>query len=226
MVDESSQKDIRVLIESKKLLVFDFDGVLADSVEIKTEAFAMLYKPYGEEVVKRVVEHHRQNGGVSRFEKFKYYHKTFLGEELDSSKISILSNEFSSLVVDGVIASNEIAGVGGVLSTLREHGKQCIVISATPQNEIDLIVKKRGMADYFSRVYGAPSSKVDNLLDALNELSMESKDAIFFGDSFSDWEASVEVGVSFVGVGRDIKNNLEQPRKTDLFIDDFREIFA
>ncbi len=42
-----------------KAIFFDFDGVLADSVEIKTLAFAKLFEQYGKEVVNIVVEHHR-----------------------------------------------------------------------------------------------------------------------------------------------------------------------
>jgi len=57
-------KLIQNVIDSKKLLIFDFDGVLADSVEVKTEAFALLYKPYGQKVVEKVVSHHRDNGGI------------------------------------------------------------------------------------------------------------------------------------------------------------------
>ena len=63
--------------------LFDFDGVIAESVNVKTEAFSILYQPYGKDVVKKVVKHHLTNGGVSRFEKFKIYHKEFLNIELN-----------------------------------------------------------------------------------------------------------------------------------------------
>ena len=62
-----------------KAIVFDFDGVIVDSVPIKTEAFRELYWPYGEEVVHKVAEHHIKNGGLPRSKKFKIYHNKFLG---------------------------------------------------------------------------------------------------------------------------------------------------
>ena len=52
---------------------FDFDGVLADSVEVKTRAFARLFESYGPEVVARVVAHHRYHGGMTRIEKIKQF---------------------------------------------------------------------------------------------------------------------------------------------------------
>ena len=68
---------IKNIVKKKKFIVFDFDGVVLDSVEIKTNAFAEIYSEYGSEIVSKVVEYHKRNGGLSRFEKFKYYHKFF-----------------------------------------------------------------------------------------------------------------------------------------------------
>ena len=56
-----------------KGIVFDFDGVIAESVQVKTNAFAELYGPFGNDVVQKVISHHEANGGVSRYEKIKYY---------------------------------------------------------------------------------------------------------------------------------------------------------
>mgnify|MGYP006077874289 FL=1 len=50
-----------------KAIIFDYDGVIAESVNVKTEAFAELYKPYGTDIVQKVIKHHEANGGVSRF---------------------------------------------------------------------------------------------------------------------------------------------------------------
>ena len=45
----------------KDLYIFDFDGVLVDSVEIKAKAFNELYRPYGSEIAEKIVFHHIQN---------------------------------------------------------------------------------------------------------------------------------------------------------------------
>ena len=46
-------------------IIFDFDGVLVESVDVKTNAFAMLYAEHGPDVVKRVVAYHQEHGGIS-----------------------------------------------------------------------------------------------------------------------------------------------------------------
>ena len=64
-----------------KGIIFDFDGVIVESVNIKTIAFKKIYKKYGNEIVNKVVDHHLSNGGMSRFEKFNYYHKNFSSKQ-------------------------------------------------------------------------------------------------------------------------------------------------
>ena len=69
-----------------KAIIFDFDGVISHSIEVKTQAFYNLYKDYGEEISKKVVEHHESNGGISRFEKIKFYHKNFLKKQIPKKR--------------------------------------------------------------------------------------------------------------------------------------------
>ena len=47
---------------------------------------------------------------MSRFEKFPFYHKTFLNLDIDNSDIKLLSKKFSDIVVQDVISSEEVAG--------------------------------------------------------------------------------------------------------------------
>ena len=66
-----------------KCIIFDFDGVIKDSVDIKTNAFAEIFSKYGTSIVDKVLDHHKMNGGISRFEKIKHYYKQFLKNDFD-----------------------------------------------------------------------------------------------------------------------------------------------
>ena len=185
-----------------KAVVFDFDGVLADSVEIKTDAFAEIYKPFGENIVAKVVDYHRRNGGMSRFDKFKHYHSSYLDLQLSDYQLLKLSEQFSALVVNAVIASNEVPGANNFLQYQCLNNKKCIINSATPQKEICQIIDKRGMTKYFNGIYGSPSSKYDNLILALSNSEVSYKDVVFFGDAKSDLQAADTLQIDFVGVGK------------------------
>ena len=91
-------------------VLFDFDGVIVESADIKTEAFRLLYAPYGQDVVAAAVAHHLAHGGVSRRKKIRHCHRVLLGIELERGELDALCHRFSQLVEDQVVAAPMVAG--------------------------------------------------------------------------------------------------------------------
>ncbi len=182
-----------------KALFFDFDGVIADSVEVKTRAFAEIFRVYGPEIQDRVVAHHQANGGMTRKDKFIHYHKEFLNTPLDKGGLDALCRRFSSLVVDEVVASDEIPGAK---ETLEKWSAvvPCFVVSATPDDEIEAIVARRGLSCYFKEVLGSGRTKSENLSYLLKKYAILPETSVFFGDAASDYRAAVDCGVNFLGI--------------------------
>ena len=56
-----------------KTWFFDCDGVLLDSNQLKSDAYYQVGLPYGKENAQALVEYNKRLGGVTRFEKFKYF---------------------------------------------------------------------------------------------------------------------------------------------------------
>lgn len=182
-----------------RAFIFDFDGVLADSVEVKTAAFARLFRQYGSKVQERVMEHHRKNGGMTRGEKILHYFDAFLGETIGDDRLKGLCDSFSSLVVDNVVAAAEIPGARSFLEAW--HGKIPLFIdSATPDGEIIEIVERRGLAGYFEEVLGSGRKKAENLGYILEKYGIRPEKCLFFGDAGSDYEAAMTCGVDFMGI--------------------------
>jgi phosphoglycolate phosphatase-like HAD superfamily hydrolase len=179
---------------------FDFDGVIVDSLGIKAEAFGSLFEEYGKDVMDKVIEYHLDNGGVSRYEKFKYYYNELLGQEITPEISDNLDKEYSKKVVEKVVSAVEIPGVKDLLKELNSRGKSCFVVSATPQEEIRRITRMKGMDGFFKDVVGSPRKKGENLKLLLDEYFVSLEKAIFFGDAKSDYEAARSNGVDFVGV--------------------------
>ena len=98
-----------------KNIFFDFDGVIIDSVRLKTDAFYQMYLPYGKEIAEQVVEDHTNHGGVSRYAKFPKWHKEYLGIEIDKAKLHELAKTYSRLVLNGVVAAPEVPGIRNVI---------------------------------------------------------------------------------------------------------------
>jgi beta-phosphoglucomutase-like phosphatase (HAD superfamily) len=178
---------------------FDFDGVLADSVEVKTRAFGKLFEPFGPNIVDKVVTHHRHHGGMTRMDKFKLYYSTFLKKPLSDKELSDLCQRFADLVVDEVVASPEIPGAENYLKACCSTSI-CFVISATPENEIIEIVKRRNWDRYFKEVLGAPANKTENTLKLLRKYSLAPQKCIFFGDAESDYLAAMDCRMYFLAI--------------------------
>ena len=149
-----------------KAIIFDFDGVIADSIKIKTNAFAELYGLYGKAVVDKVIKHHQLNGGISRFEKFKYYHKEFLGVDLNEKDINELAEQFSELVIDKIVHAPYIPGAEEYIK--KNYNKYLLFISSgTPKKELVEICKQRGIVPYFKKIYGSPEEKSYHIKEIL-----------------------------------------------------------
>jgi len=202
--------EVKTHIGRYKAFFFDFDGVIVDSVDIKTRAFAELFKDYGEETVRKVVDYHLNNGGVSRYEKFKYYYKNILNKEITPEIIENLDRKYSQIVVEKVIKAPLVEGVIAFIKKLNRLEKECFIISATPQKEIKEIVKLRQMDRFFKKIVGSPRTKKENLEYLFNEYDVASAEAIYFGDARSDYEAAKENDVDFIGIVNEKSKELQE----------------
>ena len=98
------------------IIILDFDGVILESVSVKTEAFRTLFS-FAPEYVEEIVQFHKDNGGMSRFDKFRYIFDHILKRELDPDTFNALSEKFSILVFQGVVNAPFVPGPGSSLNT-------------------------------------------------------------------------------------------------------------
>jgi phosphoglycolate phosphatase-like HAD superfamily hydrolase len=179
-------------------IVFDFDGVLVESVDVKTQAFGALYADYGEHIVEQVRAYHIQHGGVSRFEKFRYYHEVLLGKNLTDEEEMRLGDRFSEYVEDAVVKADYVAGAYELLEN-NYQSTPLFVASATPDRELKRIVARRNMSHYFVSVHGAPISKGAIIKDVLSKYRFDPDRVLMVGDAISDRQGAIAAGVKFVG---------------------------
>lgn len=204
-----------------KVIVFDFDGVLAESVDIKTLAFAELFRPFGREIERRVIEHHKENGGMSRYDKFRYYYKYFLKGPLDETTFQKLCKEFSSIVLEKVVTS---PWVMGTLEYLHDTQEQSLyIVSATPEEEIREIVSRREMADSFKGVFGAPQTKFECLQKIMNFEKCTPNEMVFIGDALNDYKAAIEANCRFIARSNDTDNCFINLENVDAIIPDLTD---
>jgi len=192
-----------------KAIIFDYDGTIADSINIKTQAFAELYRPFGNEVERKVVKYHLANGGITRFEKLKYFHKELLNIDLDEDKVQELAQKFSKLVKDKVVNAPYIPGAFEFISN--NHKKYDLFIStATPTDEIKEILNRKNLIQYFKDIKGSPESKIDHVKHIISNNNYLRNETVFIGDSDSDKAAAVKNNLFFIQILKKGIESLEE----------------
>jgi len=180
-----------------KGIVFDFDGVLAESVDVKTEAFRKLFDQESSEIVDQIVHYHLHNGGVSRFEKFRYIYHEILKRPLVDVEFNRLCNDFARLVRERVVASPWVPGTREFLQTIDGETK-LFIVSGTPESELQDIVKQRGIDTFFIDILGSPREKPVLLRHLLTQYKMRPHEIVYVGDSQTDWDSAKRVGIHFI----------------------------
>jgi phosphoglycolate phosphatase-like HAD superfamily hydrolase len=180
-----------------RIIILDFDGVILESVSVKTEAFRRLFS-FAPEHVDEITRFHLENGGMSRYDKFRYIYRNILRENLSNKKFGRLSEQFALLVKDAVI---RIPFVSGAEAFLRQFYRKAplYIVSATPQEELEEIVRKRGLSKYFSGIFGSPVPKTEHLTAIVTNIGADPKSVVFIGDAMNDCKAAEKAGVRFIG---------------------------
>lgn len=191
-------KNIKVakLISNAKIIFWDFDGVIKESVNIKTHAFMQLFEKYGEEVVKKVKNHHENNGGMSRFLKFPLYLK-WSGIKSTNEVVQKLSKEFNEITMHNVINSNWVPGVEEYIRS-NSNKQTFILVSATPQIELDYIVNNLNLKKCFDQIFGSPFLKSEVIKNVLNKYNINSNLTLMIGDALLDYESALVNKVPFL----------------------------
>lgn len=179
-----------------KSIVFDCDGVILNSNHIKTNAFYQSVLGYGEEAANQFAEYHVKHGGISRYEKFKYFLTDILREsEVDEGELKVLLDNYAR-IVRKELASCEVSAHLSELKRLT-LASSWMVVSGGDEEELRSIFQSRGLGSMFDKgIYGSPDTKDEILRREIMKGSIEFP-AIFLGDSEYDMKASKRAGLDF-----------------------------
>ena len=180
-----------------KAIIFDFDGVIVESVDIKTKAFTELFKKESKAISDKIVQYHLNNTGVSRFDKFKYIYKEMLHRPLSDDEFKGLCDRFAELVASAVVRAPYVRGAEEFLKN-NVATYDFFITTGTPQEEVEEIVRRRKISYLFKKIYGAPTGKAEAVVDILKEENIGPGEALYIGDAMSDYNAAMKNLIHFV----------------------------
>lgn len=181
------------------IYIFDCDGVILDSNKLKSEAFRGALEGEPKDKVSKLVDFHKANGGISRYEKFKYFYEVIYPSLDKEKKCRKAILNFGEIVSRELMNIDYIPGILDFLKSSKDLSKDLYVNSGGDEEELRILFKKRKIDKYFNGIYGSPDTKEKNLDKIINSYKEERR-CLFFGDSKSDYLAAKKFSIDFVFV--------------------------
>lgn len=200
-----------------KNIIFDFDGVILDSVPTKTEGFKKLFQDFPIELVDKLIEYHIQNGGISRYKKIKYFFNELLNQDISDDEVLNYANKYSNITKEEL--TNPKYMIDDAVNFIKQNHKKynMHIASGADENDLKYICEKLNLSQYFFSIHGSPKIKSEIVKTILKFNNYKKEETILIGDSINDFEAADVNGIVFYGY-----NNLEL--KKFKYIESFRDI--
>lgn len=179
-------------------IIFDFDGVILESVDVKTDAFRELFRAYPEHQ-EAIVAYHENHLGVSRYHKFAWIYQELLGMMLSPSEEKRLGQQFSELVLGKLLECPMVPGTIELLEELKRLRIPTFVASGTPQEELEWLIERRDLGHYFEEVWGSPTEKPEIINHLIARYEFDRDRVYLIGDGLSDYMAARETSIRFIG---------------------------
>jgi len=198
-----------------KQILFDFDGVIIDSMDVRDEGFRMIAKKVADnEIVEEFIKYHRYNAGLSRFVKIRYLYEEMLNKSITDEQVNKLATEFSILMkqklTDKKVLINETVDfIKSIHKDVTLH-----IVSGSEEKELNYLCSNLHLSDYFKTIEGSPTPKNTLVKDIMQKYNYEKIETILIGDSINDYEAADMNGIGFIGF-----NNTDLKTVSDNYVD-------
>lgn len=203
-------------MENFKTILWDFDGVIMDSMPVRDKGFEIVLQKYPQEQVSLLMNYHQKNGGLSRYHKFRYFFEEIRKESITDDEILALAEQFSAVMLENLLDENLL--IQDSLNFIKDNHKKynMHVVSGSDGNELRYICEKLGLSKYFISIHGSPTQKKELVEKLLAESAYKKEDTCLIGDSYNDLEAAEVNEIVFIGY-----NNKKLLERTVRYITSF-----
>ncbi len=182
-----------------KTILFDFDGVILDSMKIKAEGFKAIFSEYDPEIILKIEAYHYANGGMSRFEKIKNIHSSILHREVSPMIVDEYATRFAESISKHLFNKNNLID-DTVLFIKKNYSKYNLhIVSGAEHSELNKLCNIFDLEQYFITIEGSPTKKILLVKKIIDKYSYVPRDTILIGDSMNDYEAAKANQIRFYG---------------------------
>lgn len=202
-----------------KNILFDFDGVILDSMPVRDFGFREIFKEFDKELVEKLIEYNNLNGGLSRYVKIRYFYEELLETAISEEKVKELAQKFSEIMRKEL--SNKKYMIEETVKFIEDnHEKYNLhIVSGSDGDELRFLCKELEIDKFFLSIDGSPTPKNQLVANVLQKNNYLENETILIGDSINDYETAKINGIDFYGY-----NNYELKDFSKSYIDTFTNI--
>lgn len=202
-------------LKNKKSILWDFDGVILNSMPIREKGFREVLSPYPKKQVDALIDFHTKNAGLSRYFKFNYFFQEIRNEESTQKLQEDLSNQFSK-IMRGLLVDKSLLNTE-VLSFIRKNSNIPMhVVSGSDGSELRYLCQELQIDHLFVSIDGSPTPKIKLVENLITKYSYSKGEICLIGDSINDYDAAFNNGIDFFGY-----NNKELIKLDSAYIYEF-----
>lgn len=189
-------------VKDYDVYIFDCDGVILDSNNLKLDAMAMALASSNIEpcIVAACTEYFKNNFGRSRYHHVEHFFKNIIPLESEAETNKKIEH-IIKIYAENCVRLYQTAKINsGFLEFIIPTAKvsSCYVASGSDQEELQQVFKDRDLDVFFDAIYGSPTSKYENVKKIVSRYP--GKEIVMFGDALSDLLAATENNIDFVFV--------------------------
>jgi phosphoglycolate phosphatase-like HAD superfamily hydrolase len=189
-------------------IIFDFDGVLADSNKIKKDAYFDIFREVGgtkkiiDEILKTNPDDNRYGIISKSLKRLKEEGRVQYEDlELETQKYAKL---YAERTEKGQIEAKEIKGATESLKRLKKSGYRLFLHTSTTDNSMRRVAKGRGISVYFDKIYGSSRGKEAEVIKIIiKENKLFPERTISVGDGYSELETAERLGIRFIALANE-----------------------
>ena len=182
-----------------KTILWDFDGVILNSMPIRDFGFEEVFKDYNPKEVQKLLDFHRQNGGLSRYVKIKFFFQEILNQEIGQEEIMVLASKFSDIMKKELINPKYLIQETVNFIKYSHERFHFHIVSGSDEKELKFLCQELKLKPYFISIHGSPTPKTTLVSEIMAEHGYSGRETCLIGDSINDFEAAKGNNISFYG---------------------------
>lgn len=206
-------------------LIFDFDGVLVDSMDVWAGVYVKLLKEGTGVVPPDMVKEITPLGNVGSAD-------YCITHGLNMSREQILEYSMNSFKHEYSLNVKAKEGVGDFLRRMKDSGKSLHVLTASSHSYVDICLKNNGIYDLFDNVwsvddFGLTKAQPEIYVKVAALIHSPVNECTFFDDNYIALSTAKAAGMKTVGVYDRSSNDFVANMKmlADEYIYDFTKIY-